>query len=93
MTTQEASNILANRDNRGIPVVWVDGFTEAIAMAIEALEKQTPKRPYAHIFAPYEPHMLYAQCSCCKRRIRTKRTTKDKYCPKCGQAIDWSEVE
>ncbi len=46
---------------------------------IEALKKQTPKKP------------LYIgldnACSECETYI----FEKDKYCPRCGQAIDWSE--
>lgn len=37
MTREEAIKILSCRDNRGCPVVWQDGYVDAVDMAIEAL--------------------------------------------------------
>lgn len=52
-------------------------------LVIEAIEKQIPKKP---ILDKYRckcanDHNLPVQC----------RKGKMKYCPMCGQAIDWSE--
>jgi hypothetical protein len=46
---------------------------------IEALKKQTPKKP------------LYIGLDNACRECETYIFEKDKYCPRCGQAIDWGE--
>lgn len=59
--------------------------TEACNMAIEALEKQIPKKPYND-----NENGVYKKeyCSTCHRSL----FPNDSHC-KCGQAIDWSEEE
>ena len=62
--------------------------TDAINMAIEALEKQIPKKPL-HMHKNY-------YCPICKENGWMLRddaipNDTDKYCGKCGQAIDWKE--
>ncbi len=65
-------------------------YAAAFDMAIEALEKQIPAKP------------LNNYCPMCRRHLRcpkqyvgypakVKNRRGDDYCPKCGQAIDWSE--
>ena len=59
-------------------------LTEALGMAIEALEKQLPKKP-----APEEADgYMFFDCPVCKTSIQVEN-----YCPNCGQKIDWSEEE
>lgn len=53
---------------------------KAIDMAIEALEKQIPKKPAVNMAE-------YGVCPTCGRSIDTD------YCIYCGQAIDWSEEQ
>lgn len=48
--------------------------------AIEALEKQIPKKPINISWTHYH-------CPICKKSVNSN------YCGNCGQAIDWSEVE
>ena len=93
MTNEEAIYRLRN-------TAWLGNKSEeeetlkAIDMAVQALEKQIPKRPYRKtIHYPYMQDMDVCQCVTCLRRLRTTRTTAkgDAHCPKCGQAIDWSE--
>lgn len=48
-----------------------------------ALGKQIPKRPTPIYF---DNKLMCGECVICGHRIATVR-----YCPKCGQAIDWSE--
>ena len=50
----------------------------ALDMAIEALEKQLPKKPIDKYNCP---------------RCRGQLLGKVKHCEDCGQAIDWSEGE
>lgn len=60
---------------------------EALDMAIEALEKQIPKKPRETRCA--------LMCSNCGHKITEKGCKKlgRLYCKKCGQAIDWGESE
>ena len=55
---------------------------EAINKAIEALEKQIPKKPYDIV-----------HCPLCKIEVELQPidTEQVTYCLHCGQAIDWSE--
>ena len=55
---------------------------EAINKAIEALEKQIPKKPYDIV-----------HCPLCKIEVELQPidTEQITYCLHCGQAIDWSE--
>ena len=63
---------------------------KAISMAIDALEKQTPKKPtrtrgkYGHI-----------ECACCGWVVESFCGDLEQYpfCPNCGQAIDWEVSE
>ena len=52
-------------------------------------ERLKPKKPYV------TKYTKIVECPNCKRRLRTTLTLKnlEAYCPKCGQAIDWSEVK
>ena len=56
---------------------------KAISMAIEALEKQVPKK------APNHDGMV---CPSCNSKARYGHPY-EYYCPHCGQAIDWSDNE
>jgi len=51
------------------------------AVIREALEKQIPKKPVGVDFD-------MVGCASC-RMVVVKRT--DKWCPNCGQALDWSD--
>ena len=55
---------------------------EAINKAIEALEKQIPKKPYNIV-----------HCPLCKIEVELQPidTEQVTYCLHCGQAIDWSD--
>ena len=64
--------------------------TDAIVMAIDALEKQIPKKPL-HMHKNY-------YCPICKEDgwilwDDAIPNDMDKYCGMCGQAIDWSDDE
>ena len=56
---------------------------EAINKAIEALEKQIPKKPYDTVYCPL-----------CKIEVELQPidTEQVTYCLHCGQAIDWSDI-
>lgn len=56
-------------------------FVKEIKIAIEALEKQVPKKP------PNHDGMV---CPSCNSKARYGHPY-EYYCPHCGQAIDWEE--
>ena len=63
-------------------------FTEddykANDMAIQALEKQMPKKP------DFTEDKEFALCPCCNGK---GLFNMQKYCDDCGQKIDWSDEE
>ena len=60
-----------------------DRLQAAFDMAIEALQKQIPKKP---IFSG-----LYA-CPCCRTiMLQVAFESKGKHCKECGQKLDWGE--
>lgn len=63
-------------------------FTEddykANKMAIQALEKQIPKKP------DFTEDKEFALCPCCNGK---GLLNKQKYCDNCGQKLDWSDEQ
>lgn len=66
----------------------------AVETAIQALEKQVPKKPlyreteyYAHKFAKG----IKAPFCECSRLAVDEENDCFTYCPDCGQALDWSD--
>lgn len=79
MTYEEAIKILTE-----IKPIPIDGFkiiAEAYDLAIEALEKQIPKKPYWE----------YGGCHC--KSCGLDVLSDEHFCPLCGQAIDWEVSE
>lgn len=73
---------------------------EAVQLAIEALEKQIPKKPHITTmeYAYSAGKRTIRNCPYCYevRGLGLWKSLIDKptpYCRRCGQAIDWSEVE
>lgn len=62
--------------------------------SIEALEKQIPQKPILEADGYYNGELVYDTwyCPSCNADYDTEHERHD-YCPKCGQAIDWSEVD
>jgi hypothetical protein len=63
----------------------------AIYMAVKALEKQIPKKPIERHYES-EGEMQYIKITC-PAGCRVQVTPRDKYCPICGQAIDWESED
>ena len=91
MTNEEAIIILRDTpiDIRSSDDVYTS-YATAQSMAIEALEKQIPKKPL-HMHKNY-------YCPICKEDgwmlwDDAVPNDMDKYCGKCGQAIDWEVSE
>lgn len=57
-------------------------------IAIEALEKQIPKKPLSR---EDKSEISYGYCPCCSNIIDNWDDIR--YCDECGQAIDWEETE
>lgn len=57
---------------------------EAFSVAINALEKQIPKKPI------FTEDKQFALCPCCDMK---GLIDKQKYCDNCGQKLDWSDEE
>ena len=87
MTPKEAIKIL---EAAKAEVEWNYPLDYAIAIdtAIEALEKQIPKKP---ISLGEDIDRDVGQCPNCKEIIDTYEDYK--YCSDCGQAIDWRDEE
>lgn len=72
---------------QGIPLnTTKDELAEAMRIAIQALEKQIPKKP------DFTEDKEFALCPCCNGK---GLLNKQKYCDNCGQKIDldWSDEE
>ena len=93
MTIQEVKNNFVQNlaENAYINMCSV----EEMNIAIEALEKQIPKKPDL-ISDGYDDNgnLIYDTwiCPCCEKQYELDYDDY-KFCPECGQAIDWSEVE
>lgn len=93
MTNEEAIEYITERYVTMSMCLTLDEcrkHNKAISMAIEALEKQTPKKPL-HMHKNY-------YCPICKENgwmlwDDAIPNDMDKYCGKCGQAIDWEVSE
>lgn len=58
--------------------IFKEPVTSYAKMAVEALEKQIPKKPNVGV-------QNFLKCSCCHSVVRTT----DNYCHECGNMLDW----
>jgi len=86
MKPEEASQVI--RDSY-IPKMFTE-LEEAMEVAIQALEKQVPKKPIdIHNRVP----LIVIYCPECEQGLTDEYGGRYEYCPDCGQAIDWSVEE
>lgn len=72
---------------------WGCSFENAYGMAIEALEKQIPKKPY-HISQVDDNDNANVECPACHATTNyAVNVIKRGHCWKCGQLLDWSDEE
>lgn len=64
---------------------------EEMKIAIQALEKQIPKKPIVDIWRSYCVDYQEFFCPYCRNRMTLIIGKNKKYCDNCGQALDWSE--
>ena len=70
---------------------------EEMDMAINALEKQIPKKPYIQQVEIEDHDRDCMECPSCDSFLGYATDCKeehyqDNYCPNCGQKLDWSEL-
>lgn len=77
-------------------------FAEALGLAIQALEKQIPKKPNKEIDSSWGTKKEAHTCPVCDYYLtevhfiapqKIESNKKITYCETCGQAIDWSDEE
>lgn len=69
-----------------------DNIQQAENCAITALEKQIPKKPLLHSFSESHDTYTYFKCpNLCDTFCEVKNNMH--FCPKCGQALDWSDTK
>lgn len=78
---------------RADPTEKTANALKASKMAIEALEKQTPRKPALSGDGYADGEIVYDiwECPNCGAEYEIDCDGKHKFCPNCGQAIDWSE--
>ena len=81
MTLQEVIDILKMFTTDEFQRCTSSEFDDAIYVAIEALKKQTPKKP------------INLTCPNCGFDKIDNSWWVFTYCPKCGQLLDWEEIE
>jgi hypothetical protein len=99
MTAQEAINFIENEiqiDVRFCSDETVSKTKEVLEFAISALEKQIPQKPnlQGDGYADGEFVYDYAECPVCGCDFEEESNCWGcKFCPGCGQALDWSDTE
>lgn len=92
MTYKEALEYFARRKTQfGLS----DNIQQAENCAVEALEKQMPKKPtFEGDGYDDSGNMIYDTwiCPCCEDRYEVDYE-RHNHCPTCGQTIDWSDTE
>lgn len=64
-------------------------YGESIKMAIEALEKQIPKKPIFKVLTTWE--RIAYECNACHHKNVEDGKLFGDYCPYCGQKLDLGE--
>ena len=93
MTAEEALKIFYDPDRIGVTIIkantpdvakYNNDSMAALQMAIEALEKQIPKKPI-------EPGSLslFYKCPICKKSVNDHA----RYCAVCGYKLNWADGE
>ena len=106
MTPKEAIEILMS-DEKLAEIEYYGGFegqkkvsklySEAFDMAIEALEKQIPKKPLnvqdCYIPETYDYDYSVANCPNCRGAFSFDEYHRPLYCDKCGQKLSFEGLE
>lgn len=70
-------------------------YTVAFEMAIDAIEKQVPKKPINTKIATLNksPEAISWESIHCCPICKSNLVSQYKYCPQCGLEIDWSDED
>ena len=70
-------------------------YTVAFEAAVDALEKQIPKKPIKTKIATLNksPEAISWESIHCCPRCESNLASQYKYCPQCGQEIEWEDEE
>ena len=72
----------------------IENFNRDIQIVKKALEKQIPKKPDYEADGYADGQLVYDTWACPNCETRYEVDYDDyKYCPECGQAIDWEGEE
>lgn len=97
MTPQEAKNALKQINLKRVhPFYDWEEMLEVRDIAINALEKQIPKKPIkSEKFLRSKHTVKVAVCPNCNSSLGLCNYAKTtfKYCGDCGQTLDWGETE
>lgn len=94
MTYQEAIGIVNRRTTIPDDECTFEQINEAINLAISALEKQIPKNPTYKDVGDDGYKINTPFCFACDNPLFYMTIdTRANYCPRCGNAIDWSDEE
>ena len=74
-------------------LAYTSEMAEFKALAIDAIEKQIPKKPIKTKIATLNksPEAVSWESIHCCPRCESNLAPEYKYCPQCGLEIDWSE--
>lgn len=102
MEIKEALELLKIHNGKcsGCDKLCDDICKPAVELAMQALEKQIPKKPVFYDTKFRQRGKLYGEyvtmeeaynCPCCN--FTTWKFDKDEYCYHCGQRFDWSDAD
>ena len=96
MTPQEAIEAIKLKDiHIESGAIRITAFFQGLSVAKEALEKQIPKKPDYEGDGYADGELVYdrAICPCCGNDDFEEGINNwgCKFCPDCGQALDWSD--
>lgn len=86
MTAKEALEYFKRRKEQ---IKMSGRAQQAENLAIKALEKQIPKKPVTE----KDKVIFGIVCGRCPECDGAVYSTTNLYCPNCGQALDWSDIE
>ena len=91
MTESEAiKEVRFNMSKIGLNNKSAKRVSEAKNMAIQALEKQIPKKVVLRHIRKYDG-FDDGECPTCGNSVLRDGFSNDVYCDNCGQKLDWSE--
>lgn len=85
----------AIHDCDGLNPEYEQEQVKALQIAVNAVEKQIPKKPdFEGDGYDDNGNIIYDTwiCPCCEEHYEVDYDNY-KYCPNCGQALDWSDTE